>query len=114
MSENSDNHQKFDKADTREEDENSFDLHRFNSQDTIFLSPLTTAKEINIAPGEGKELISILNDKYCEGHVVPCLFPKRKFAYKVELNIKLSQVKYFNQRLLNYIQIFASTQQHKN
>ena len=91
LSESSGNHQKFDKSDTLEEDENPLDLCRFISQDTMFLSNMTRAEETSIAPGEGKELISILNDKYCEDLAVPCLFPKRKFGYKVERKIKLSQ-----------------------
>ena len=108
LSENSDNHQEFDKADTLEEDENPLDLHRFSSQETTFVPNLTTAEEISIASGDGKEPTSILNDKYCEELAFPCLFPKGKFGYKVERKIKLSPVKYFNQRLLNYTKIFAS------
>ena len=69
---------------------------------------MTTAEEISIAPGRGKEPTSILNDKYCEELAFPCLFPKGKFDYKVEQKIKLSPVKYFNHCLLNYAQIFAS------
>ena len=108
LSENSDNHQEFDKADTLEEDENPLDLHRFNSQETTFVPNLTTAEEISIASGDGKEPTSISNDKYCEELTVPCLFPKGKFGCKVERKIKLSPVKYFNQCLLNYTKIFAS------
>ena len=69
---------------------------------------MTTAEEISIVPGEGKEPTSILNDKYCEELDFPCPFPKGKFGYKVERKIKLSPGKYLNQRLLNYTQIFAS------
>ena len=49
LSENSDNHQVFDKTDTLEEGENSLDLNRFNSQETMFVSNMTTAEEITIA-----------------------------------------------------------------
>ena len=42
LSENSDNHQEFDKANTLEEDENPLDLHRFNSQKTMFVPNMTT------------------------------------------------------------------------
>ena len=108
LSENSDNNQEFDKADPLEKDKNRLDLHRFKSQETMFVANMTTAEEISIAPGEGKEPTSILNDKYCEEFTFPCLFPKGKFDYKVKRKIKLSPVKYFNQRLLNYTQIFAS------
>ena len=108
LSESSDNHQEIDKSDTLEEDENPQDLHRFSSEETMFVPNITTAEEISIDPGEGKESTSILNDKYCEELAFPCLFPKRKFGHKVERKIKLSPVKYFNQHLLNYTQIFAA------
>ena len=36
---------------------------------------------INIAPGEGKQLKSILNDKFCEELAFPYLFPASKFCY---------------------------------
>ena len=49
LSENSANHQVFDKTDTLEEGENSLDLNRFNSQETMFVSNMTTAEEITIA-----------------------------------------------------------------
>ena len=76
LSKNSDNHQQFDKADTLEEDENPLDLHRLISQENMFVLNMTTTEEISIAPGEGREPTSILNDKYCEELAFPCLFPK--------------------------------------
>ena len=63
---------------------------------------------IGIAPGEGKLPKSILNDKYCEELSFPKLFPTRKFGYKVWRKIPFSPLKYFNQRLFNYSQKFAS------
>ena len=38
----------------------------------------------------------------------PHLFPTGKFGYKCEREVAISPVKYFNQRLLNYTQKFAS------
>ena len=76
LSKNSDNHQQFDKADTLEEDENPLDLHRFISQENMFVLNMTTTEEISTFPGEGREPTSILNDKYCEELAFPCLFPK--------------------------------------
>ena len=58
-----DNHQEFDKANTFEEDENPFDLHRFISQETVFVPNMTTVEENSIAPGERKKPTSILKDK---------------------------------------------------
>ena len=37
-----------------------------------------------------------------------CLFPQGKFGNNIERDVKLSQIKYFNQRLLNCTQMFAS------
>ena len=51
---------------------------------------------------------SILNDEYFEELSFPHLFPTGKFGYKVRRKILLSPVTYFNQRLLNYSQKFAS------
>ena len=45
---------------------------------------------------------------FCEELAFPFLFPNGKFKYKVEREIKLSPVKYFNQRLLSFTQMFAS------
>ena len=63
---------------------------------------------INIAPCEGKQPKSVLSDEFCEELAHPYLFPTGKFGYQVKRNVTLSPVKYFNQRLLNYIQKFAS------
>lgn len=61
-----------------------------------------------VAPGEGKKPLSIISDKNCEELAHPHLFPTGKFGYNVERLTKLSPTKYFNQRLLNYSQKFAS------
>ena len=47
-------------------------------------------------------------DKYCEELAFPHIFSNGQFGYRVEREVKLSPVKYFNQRLLNYTQLFAS------
>ena len=57
---------------------------------------------INIAPGEGKQPKSILNDQFCEEPAFPYLFLAGKFGYRVKRDVKLSPIKYFNQRLLHY------------
>ena len=49
----------------------------------------------------------MLNDEFCEELAFPYLFPRGKFGYKVERDIKLSPSKYFNRRLFNYTQLFA-------
>ena len=63
---------------------------------------------VTVAPGEGKKPISIYLDEKCEEMAFPHLFPTGKFGYNYEREIKISPVKYFNQRLLNYSQKFAS------
>ena len=49
----------------------------------------------------------MLNDDLCEEVAFLYLFPRGKFGYKVERDIKLSPSKYFNRRLFNYTQLFA-------
>ena len=100
--------QESENIDTQEEVENPLNLHRFNFQQTLFIPKMLSTEEVNIAPGEGKQPTSMLNDKFCEDLAFPYLFPRDKFGYKVERDIKLSPSKYFNQRLLNYTQLFAS------
>jgi len=68
----------------------------------------TEEQILNVAPGEGQIPLSILTDDFCEEFAHPHLFPTGKFGYKVERKIRLSPVRYFNQRLLNYSQKFSS------
>ena len=72
------------------------------------ISNSPTSEGLSIAPGEGEQHRSILNDSFCEELAFPYLFPNGKFGYKIEREIKLSPAKYFNQRLLNFTQMFAS------
>ena len=51
---------------------------------------------------------TILSDQHCDELAHPYLFPTGKYGYKFDRDIPLSPVKYFNQRLLNYTQKFAS------
>ena len=65
--------------------------------------PAVADKEevVPVAPGEGKQPISLLNDTFCEDLSHPHLFPTGKFGYNVKRDINLSASKYFNQQLLN-------------
>ena len=56
---------------------------------------------------ESNQLRYQTND-YSEELVFPYLFLEGKFGYKPSRELKLSPVKYFNQRLLNYTQMFVS------
>ena len=61
----------------------------------------------NIAPGENKHPVSFMTDKQCEEPAFPALFPKGKFGYNADRDVKLSPVKYFNARLFHYSGHFA-------
>ena len=51
---------------------------------------------------------TLLGDKFSEERARPHLFSTGKVEYKAEREIQISPSKYFNQRLLNYSQKFAS------
>ena len=51
---------------------------------------------------------SILGDKFCEELANPHLFSMGKFGYKAEREIQISPSKYFNQKILNCNQNYAS------
>ena len=65
-------------------------------------------QEITVAPGEGKQPILVLNDKFCEELAHPHLFPSGGYGYQIEREIPLGPSKHFNQRLLHYSQKFAA------
>ena len=67
-----------------------------------------TDEGLIIAPGEGRKTASFIRDKQCEELAFPHLFPNGKFGFHVDRDIKLTPTRYFNQRLLNYSQKFAS------
>ena len=88
LSAENENDKALERSDCLEEDQNPLDFHGFNSQETIMISNSPTSEELKIAPGEGKQQRSILNDNFCEELVFPYLFPKEKFGYEVEKEIK--------------------------
>ena len=65
-----------------------------------------------IAPGESKHPVSFMADKQCEELAFPILFPKGKYGYSVNREIKLSPVKYFNARLLHHSGRFATNPEY--
>ena len=95
-------------VESNEEGENPLDSYLLNSKETMLISQVPTSEKISIAPGEVKKPSSILQDKYCEELAFPHIFSNGKFGYRVVGEVKLSPVKYFNQLLLNYTQLFAS------
>ena len=66
----------------------------------------------NIAPGENKHPVSIMTDKLCEELAFPVLFPKGRYGFSAEQDIKLSPVKYFNARLLHYSGRYATNPEY--
>ena len=97
--------------DELEETENLIE-HSFSAAETCLVStcPQVNVNSvcIDIAPREGKLLKPILNDEYCEELCFPHVFPTGKLDYKVRRKVPFNPVKYFNQRLFNYSQKFAS------
>ena len=65
-----------------------------------------------IAPGESKHPVSFMVDQQCEELAFPILFPKGKYGYSVNREIKLSPVKYFNARLLHHSGRFATNSEY--
>ena len=68
--------------------ENPLDVHRFNTQETLFVQNLLTREEISIAPGDGKQPTSILSNTFCEQLAFPCLKIREKFGYHIERDVK--------------------------
>ena len=91
-----------------EDADNPLDNFRFGATETMLVSNIPQVEDIVIAPGEGIQPMSLLMDEKCEELAHPHLFPTGKFGYRVKREVKLSPVKYFNQRLLNYKQKFSS------
>ena len=52
--------------------------------------------------------VSILSDIFCKEQSFSYLLPKGKFGFNAPRNTPISPVWYFNQRLLNFNQYFAS------
>ena len=66
----------------------------------------------SVAPGEDKQPLSFFSDKQSEELAFPVLFPKGRFGYMAEHEVKLSVGKYFNARLLHYSGRFASNAEY--
>ena len=94
------------------ENEDRLNEYRSACNETVLVSkcPHVIADDENmvIAPGEGKAPLFILKDENCEELAHPHLFPHGKFGLHAKRDVKLTHTKYFNQRLLNYTQRFAS------
>ena len=86
-------------------------MYRTASNETTLVSeiPIIINEEnVIIAPGQRKTPVLILKDEFYEEPAFPDLLPKGKFGYNVPWDIPISPARYFNQRLLNFNQYFAS------
>ena len=96
----------------RDEDNNPADNDRLGSSQTMLITDIPYEIEndetIFLAPCELNKPSYILTDEHCEELAFPHLFPEGKFGYKVPRTIDITASRYFNQRLLNYNQLFAS------
>ena len=94
-----------------EEEDNPLDTFRFAADETTMMSKIPIRIDpdgTSIAPGQYKTPVPIFSDRYCEEMAFPLLFPTGKFGYKIDRTVPISPTRYFNQRLLNYTQKFAS------
>ena len=98
--------------DNFEEESNPLDDYRIPSSETVYVAgvqyDLRDDAGLVIAAGENKMPLPIISDEICELLAHPYLFPTGKFGYTYQRVVSLSSSKYFNQRLLNYSQKFAS------
>ena len=86
-------------------------LHRVAANETTLISEIPDIIDegnITIAPGQGRFLLSILRDDYCEELAFSYLFSTGKYGYKAKREFPYLPVKYFNQQLLDFKQTFAS------
>ena len=98
--------------DNVEEESNPLDDYWIPSSETAYVADvqydLRDDAGLVIAPGENKMPLPIISDENCELLAHAYLFLTGKFGYTYKRGISLSSSKYFNQRLLNYSQKFAS------
>ena len=66
------------------------------------------SEEISIAVDLGKNQSLIQQIWFCDELALSHIFSNGHFEYRVEQEVKLGPVKYFNQWILNYTQLFAS------
>ena len=90
--------------------EDPLNIHRTASNETTLVSdiPNIVSNQNIIAPGQGKISVSVLSDEFWEEQAFPYRLPTDKFGYNAPKDIPISPAWYFNQRLLNFNQWFAS------
>ncbi|XP_062577465.1 uncharacterized protein LOC134239308 [Saccostrea cucullata] len=100
-------------------DEEMKEEDRDNNQEVVTdtcLQPVDIAQEVldhyfddvyNIAPGEGKNPIRMLQEEGNEAKTFPHLFPSGNFSWNEHRDVKITLSRYFNNRLMNSDNRFA-------
>jgi len=99
-----------DALDELENTEDTLKVFRSSNSNSMLvpLYPQSHCEFLEIAPGEGKNPLNVLTDEFCEEKEFLYLLPSGRFGFFHKRKQVLSPAKYFNQRLLNYTQRFAS------
>ena len=84
---------------------NPLNTHRHAADESLVIG---SKYLLELAPGQVKGTRHILSDKKCEEWAFPKIFFRGKFGYTLPREHHLTLTKYFNQRLLNLSQTFAS------
>ena len=91
--------------------EDPLNMHRAASNETTLVSEIPNIindKNVIIAPGQGKKLVSILSNEFSKEQALPYLLYKGKLGYNAPRDISISPARYFNQQLLNFNYYFTS------
>ena len=89
-------------------DENTLDLYKCASNETVLINKSHENEFMFIAPSEGFIPVPFSHDLFCEELSHPHLVSYGKFGFQINHQIALSPTKYFNQHLLNYTHKFSS------
>ena len=84
---------------------NPLNTHRHVADESLVIE---NENLLELAPGQDKRTRHILFDKKCEELAFPKTFFRGKFGYTFPREHHLTPTRYFNQRLLNFSQTFAS------
>ena len=88
---------------------NPLNTHRHATDESLVIE---NENLLELAPGQDKGTTHILFDKKCEELAFPKIFFRGKFGYTFPREHHLTPTRYFNQRLLNFSQTFASNSDH--
>ena len=84
---------------------NPLETHRHAADESLVIE---NENLLELASGQDKSTRHILFDKKFEELVFPKILFRGKFGYTFPREHRLTPIRYFNQRLLNFSQIFAS------